>query len=441
MNKMLAVIRREYLQAVRKKMFIIMTFLFPVLMASAFLLPTLLMAKTLSGRRIAIVDGTGRLHDAFVKAAAEKSKPADAKAAAKNRDIPIPTDYVYVDAQAGAEPEAQAQPYLDRLKAGDKNPKTKLDGVLVIPRDALTASEGHMKFYSRSATDFIAQEQLSSISNRSILRDRLVGRGIAAEDVEKLTARVDIDSVQLTKDGSEKKGGTANFILGFILAGLVLIPSFVYGMEIMRGIIQEKSDRVIEVLISSMSPMQLLVGKILGVALVGLTQVGAWILMLSALGAYVVGTASMMGVNVASMLHASTFVFFAIFFLLAYLTYVCVYAVAGAVCNSEKEAQQLIAPISMLMMIPWFLMFPIITAPESALAVGFSLSPVFGPLTMFVRTIVSEPPFWHVALSIAVSIATISVFFWATAKIFRVGILSYGKRPTLPELWRWLKVA
>ncbi|MBV9493564.1 MAG: ABC transporter permease, partial [Acidobacteria bacterium] len=261
MNKMLAVIRREYLQAVRKKMFIIMTFLFPVLMASAFLLPTLLMAKTLSGRRIAIVDGTGRLRDAF-KADSEKPKPAaDAKPAAKSRDIPIPTDFVYVDAQAGGSPETQAQPYLDRLKAGDKNPKTKLDGVLVVPRDALTATEGHMKYYSRSATDFIAQEQLSSISNRSILRDRLIGRGLPAEDIEKLTARVDIDSVQLTKDGGEKKGGTANFILGFILAGLVLIPSFVYGLEIMRGIIQEKTDRVIEVLISSMTPMQLLVGK------------------------------------------------------------------------------------------------------------------------------------------------------------------------------------
>ncbi|MBV9493516.1 MAG: ABC transporter permease, partial [Acidobacteria bacterium] len=253
---------------------------------------------------------------------------------------------------------------------------------------------------------------------------------------------VKVSSVQLTKSGEQKKGGEMNVIFAFVFGALLILPSFIYGVEIMRGIIQEKTDRVIEVLISSMTPMQLLVGKILGVALVGLTQVGAWILMLSILAAYVVGAAGVMGgVNIASMLHASTFVFFVIFFLLAYLTYVCVYAIAGAVCNSEKEAQQLIAPISMLMMIPWFLMFPIITAPESGLAVGFSLSPVFGPLTMFVRTIVSEPPFWHVALSIAVSIVTISVFFWATAKIFRVGILSYGKRPTLPELWRWLKVA
>jgi ABC-2 type transport system permease protein len=92
-------------------------------------------------------------------------------------------------------------------------------------------------------------------------------------------------------------------------------------------------------------------------------------------------------------------------------------------------------------MLPWFMMAAIITNPDSSLAVGFSLAPVFGPLTMFVRTLVADPPMWHVLLSIAVSIVTISVFFWITAKIFRVGILSYGKRPTIPELWRWLKVA
>ena len=132
---------------------------------------------------------------------------------------------------------------------------------------------------------------------------------------------------------------------------------------------------------------------------------------------------------------------FFIFFVLAYLTYVCIYAIGGAVSNSEKEAQQLIAPITMIMMLPWFLLVAIITNPDSPLSVAFSLSPVFGPMTMYVRILVVEPPMWHIALTILISIATIAVFFWATAKIFRVGILSYGKRPTIPELWRWIKVA
>jgi len=101
----------------------------------------------------------------------------------------------------------------------------------------------------------------------------------------------------------------------------------------------------------------------------------------------------------------------------------------------------LIMPITMIMMLPWFLLSIIITNPESNLAVGFSLAPIFGPLTMYVRTLVAEPPMWHIAVCILVSLATIAVLFWITAKIFRVGILSYGKRPTIPELWRWMKVA
>ncbi|HYR28326.1 MAG TPA: ABC transporter permease, partial [Thermoanaerobaculia bacterium] len=145
--------------------------------------------------------------------------------------------------------------------------------------------------------------------------------------------------------------------------------------------------------------------------------------------------------DLLALIRPSTFVYFAIFFLLAYLTYVCVYAIGGSVCNNEREAQQMIMPITMIMMLPWFLMAGIITNPESALSVSFSLMPVFGPMTMYVRTLVADPPLWHVALSILISIATIAVFFWITAKIFRIGILSYGKRPTIPELWRWVKVA
>jgi ABC-2 type transport system permease protein len=158
-------------------------------------------------------------------------------------------------------------------------------------------------------------------------------------------------------------------------------------------------------------------------------------------GTFAATTASMAGENVTQFLRASTFIYFGVFFLLAYLTYVCVYAIGGAVCNSDKEAQQLIAPITMIMMLPWFLLAGLITNPDSSLAVGFSLAPVFGPMTMFIRTLVADPPASQIATTIVVSIATIAVFFWITAKIFRVGILSYGKRPTIPELWRWLKVA
>jgi len=214
----------------------------------------------------------------------------------------------------------------------------------------------------------------------------------------------------------------------------------IYGQEIMRGIVAEKTDRIVEILISSMSPMQLLSGKILGLAAVGLTQIAIWLAMAGIAILYGMGFAPL-GMDAVQLVEARLLPFFFLFYLLGYLTYVCVYAAGGAVSNSEKEAQQLLTPLLLLMMVPWILAMPIIQNPESGLAVTLSLTPLFSPLAMFMRIVVSEPPLWQVGLSVIIAIATIFVMFWITGKIFRLGILSYGKRPTLPELWRWLKVA
>lgn len=433
MNKMFAVFKREYIQAVRKKMFIVMTFLMPALMIGLFMIPSLIMERGLGTKNVVVLDGTGQLKSAFT--VPEKKDEPDVAFGKKGRDIPQQMHIEYVDAK-GKDVEQTAKAYTDRL--GGKN---GFDGVFLVPSDALTSEEATLKYYSRSATDFMTQGRLSSRVNDAVQQHRLSARGIDPSEVEQLMKDLKVDAVQLSKAGEQKKGGVANFFIGFILIALLFVPSFVYGLEIMRGIIQEKTDRVVEVLVSSMSAKQLLVGKILGVAAVGLTQVGVWLLMAGLVGAFGGAVLAVAGENFLQMLRVSTFVYFVIFFILGYLTYVCVYAIGGAVCNSEKEAQQLIMPITMTMMLPWFLMAPIMTNPDSSLAVGFSLAPVFGPLTMYARTLVADPPMWHVLLSILVSIATISVMFWVTAKIFRVGILSYGKRPTIPELWRWLKVA
>jgi len=435
MRKMLAVLKREYLAAVRKKMFIIMTILFPVLISAAMLLPGLIVARGLGEKRVAVLDGTGKLRSAFTRTIApERPDPKQALRGRGRNELPQTIRADYVDGNV------DSKPYLDRLNA-DRNAANRLDAVFVIPQNAIDGADAKMTYYSRSSTDIITQERLASIANRAIQRIRLSARGLDPDAIDALTRSVPVDGVQFSRSGEQKKGGELNLIIAILFAAFLLIPSFIYGLEIMRGIIQEKNDRVVEVLVSSMSPRQLLTGKIFGVALVGLTQVTAWMLMLAAVGTWGAAVASMAGVNISQFLRPMIFVYFFLFFVLAYLTYVCIYAIAGAVCNSEKEAQQLIAPISLLMMLPWFLMFAIVTNPDSGLAVGFSLSPVFAPLTMFVRALVSEPPIAHILIAVAVSIATIFVFFWATAKIFRVGILSYGKRPTIAELWRWLRIA
>lgn len=441
MNKMFAVIKREYLQAVRKKMFMFMTIFFPVLMAALFVLPGLMIAKGLGDKKVAVIDGTGGLRNAFSHHLAPAAPdPKKALSGGNRNELPQSLDVEYADARGQRDLNAAARPFLDRLNA-DKSSGQRLDAILVIPANAFEGNDAKMTFYSRSSTDLFSQERLGSIANRAIQRQRLTARGLDSTAVDTLTREVPVDSVQLSKSGEQKKGGEANFIIGFIFAGLLIIPSFIYGLETMRGIVQEKSERIVEVLVSSMSPRQLLTGKIMGIAAVGMTQVIVWLTIIGLAGTFGAASAMVAGFNVTQFLRPMVFVYFALFFILGYLTFVCIYAIAGAACNTDKEAQQLVAPIQMVMMLPWFVMFAIITNPDSTFAVVLSLMPVYGPITMFVRTLVSEPPVWHVLLSIAISIVTIFGFFYVTAKIFRVGILSYGKRPTIPELWRWLKVA
>ena len=448
MNKMFVVMKREYLQAVRKKVFIIMTLLFPFLMAGLMVLPGLMMAKGMGKKRIAVLDGTGQLQEAFANPnAKEPEKKVDARKEAqkaiegggRQRGLPSQFTIEYVN-QTGKDVEKEAKPYLARLTRDDEA-ADKLEGVFLIPPKALVDQETELSYYSRSATDFMTQERLGRLANRTLQSLRLASNGLKPELVEKLLQDLPVEAVQLSRSGEKKTGGELNFVFAFILGALLMLPSLVYGQETMRGIVQEKTDRVVEVLVSSVTPMELLTGKVLGIAAVGLTQIFVWLTMIGLVGAYGAAVASMADINIAQFVRPSVFAYFFLFFILAYLTYVCVYAIAGAVCNSEKEAQQFIMPIMMLMITPWILMMPIVMNPDAPFAVAFSLAPVFGPITMFVRTTVTEPPMWHLLVSILVSLARIVLFFWVTAKIFRAGILSYGKRPTLPELWKWIKVA
>ena len=444
MSKMFAVLKREYLQTVRKKSFIIMTLIFPFLMAGLMIIPGFIMAKGMGDKRIAVLDGTGKLREAFARPnEREKSDPKQEAEKALSRrggpELPTQIRVEYVDFSAKNFDDA-AKAYFQRLSR-DKDASDKLEGVFAIPAGALTDEKARFTFYSRSATDLMTQERLSRMANKSIQRLRLTERGMQPDAIDQLMRDVPSNGVQLSRTGEQKKGSEFNFIIAFLFGALMVLPTLIYGQDIMRGIVQEKSDRVVEVLVSSMAPIHLLSGKILGLALVGLTQIFVWLSMFGLVGAFGATVAAVADINLSQFIRPMVFVAFFVFYILGYLTYVCVYAIAGAACNTEREAQQFIGPIMIIMLMPWILMMPIIFNPEAPFAVAFSLAPVFGPMTMFVRLMVSEPPLWHVAVTIVVSIATIFGFFWLTAKIFRVGILSYGKRPTIPELWRWVKAA
>lgn len=437
MNKMMAVFKREYLQTVRKKMFIIMTFLLPFLMALLLAVPATLVRRGLKEKTVVVIDGTGKLGDAFGDTQPRSSLPP-ALEKMEQEGSPAKIKTTYVNASDG-DPERAAEPYLRDLRGTGKG--AAIDGVLVVSPSVLTDTDGKVTFYSRSSADIIAQERMGRTLTRALQRLRMEESGVDPAKVDQILSDVDISAVQISKSGEKKGGGEMNLFIGFVFGALLIMPVFLYGVEIMRGIIQEKNDRVVEVLVSSMSPTHLLSGKILGLAAVGLTQTGVWLIMGALAGAYTAVSATMAGFNVMQFLRPEVFIYFLVFFILGYLMMVCVYAIGGAACTSERDAQQLLAPIIMVMMLPWFLMMPILTNPDSTLAVVLSMIPLFAPMAMFARVLVSEPPLWQIFLSILLTLGTIYVFLVAAAKIFRVGVLTYGKRPTIPELWRWMKVA
>ncbi|HWW61381.1 MAG TPA: ABC transporter permease, partial [Thermoanaerobaculia bacterium] len=334
MRKMFAVLKREYLQAVRRKMFVVMTLLFPLLMVGMMVLPSIMAARGISDKRVVVIDGTGRLQTSFQKVNVdEPQKPKDAAREALKRrsgpDVQSKLKVTYVDASASGDIDTLTKSYLLRLSSEDD--AQKIDSVFVIPRDAATNEDALLKLYSPSSADIFTEERLSRVTNRALQQKRLEAKGIDAATLEQLMHDLDVDNIQLSRSGEQKEGGGSTLIIAFVFGALLLLPSFIYGNDIMRGIVQEKSDRVVEVLISSMRPMDLLSGKITGVAAVGLTQIAVWLSMIALAGIYIGTMAWASGFNVSQFTRPSIFIFFVLFYVLAYLTYVCIYAVAGAV--------------------------------------------------------------------------------------------------------------
>jgi len=443
-RKLWAVLKREYRETVRKPSFLVMTILAPFLMSALVIVPALLATKGMGERRVAILDGTGRLGAVAETLGRESSRGASpfARGGRPGREGG-PTGRIvaeYVDLFA-VDPKNAVGPYLARLSK-DGTPKEKLlDGVLLVPADAFVRPVTNLTYFSRSAADLLAQERLGRVVNRALQRERLAARGLGPSEVELLLAPLPVKTVQVTRSGQERTGGEGSFVVAMLFLALLFIPSLVYGQEVMRGVIQEKTDRVVEILVSSMTPMELLSGKILGMAAVGLTQMAVWMAMAGLLLGPGLSQAQAAGLDLSTVLRLSVAVWFVVFFLLSYLVTVGAYAAGGAIVSSEKEAQQVLTPVMIVFMVPWFLAMPILTNPDSTLSVVLSLVPIYTPMTMFLRILVSEPPEWQVALSLVLSVATIAFLLKATAKVFRAGLLATGKRPTIPELWRWLKAA
>jgi ABC-2 type transport system permease protein len=258
--------------------------------------------------------------------------------------------------------------------------------------------------------------------------------------VKALTARTDMRPVRIGEDLSESREGAAekSFILSYILTFTLYMTMIFYGYYVMRGVLEEKSSRIVEVIVANVRPMELMLGKIFGVGAVGLTQYAIWVI--AAMNLAVPGMMGFAAIEGSSaLLSPVLLIFFVVFFVLGYFQFASIYAAVGAAFNTEEEAQQMQTAVSMTMVIPLVMMVPVMANPDSTLAVVLSLVPLFAPVLFFVRMSVQMPPVWQTALCLVLLVGSIFAIARVAAAIYRVGILMYGKRPTVREIVAWMR--
>ena len=272
----------------------------------------------------------------------------------------------------------------------------------------------------------------------SIVGERLTGAGLEPARVRDLTRKPDVKTIRVTAAGLREDQRGSSFLLSFMLVALLYTSLAIWGAAIMNGVIEEKTNRVVEVMASSVAATELFAGKLLGVGAAGLTQFLAWALTLGLLSVYGAAGAVAGGAPLPE-LSLTALAWFVLLFLLGYFMYGTLYASIGAAVNTAQEAQSLAFPVMMPLMTAFVFAPQVISNPESPLSVVLSLIPPLTPLLLFLRINTIMPPAWQLALAVALCLGAIVLLNWAAARIYRVGILMYGKKPTLPEILRWIR--
>ena len=414
------VIQREYLERIRSKAFIIMTLLMPVFMGSTILIPAFLSdMKSGVTRHIVLVASNAEIAEAVQK---ELTTPPAGNAEQKKA---APRYQVEMDSNTS---EAERDKLRRDISDG------KIDGFLWLSDSNLANRK--VVYSAKDVTDFSENIELRNAVHSAVVKRQLGQKGMSEADVESVLEPIDFDSVRIEK-GREGASGVAVFLVSFTMVMLLYVNVLVYGFAVMRSIIEEKTSRIMEVLLSSVTAKQLLAGKIIGVGAVGLTQALIWLAIAGALSILRIGAAHSMLSNVR--IPTVGIIAFAVFFLLGYFLYSTMYAALGAMVNSDQEAQQVQWPAMLPIIFSIVLSTPVLQHPNSALAFWTSMVPFFAPILMFVRIMAETPPLWQIALCIVLMLVTTWGLLGLSSRIYRVGILMYGKRPTLPELRRWLR--
>lgn len=426
MNKLILIIQREYLSRVTKKSFILTTLLVPVGLA---LLPAIIffMARSSDVDRVAVVDETGLFKDKL------------------NNSRLISFQF-------------EDQP-IESLKQNYK--EKKYDGILYIPKLDVENPKG-IRYYSSRSLGFNANFYMQSELAREIEKLRLDKAGMDAKFIESLKSKPSIETIIMSEAGEKSDNKVVALITAFIMGIIIYITLIIYGVMVMNGVVEEKANRIMEVIVSSVKPFEMLMGKILGIAAVGMTQLAGWIIIsvvLAQIALAVFGnqltnvqadTLAQSGVNARdaeamtvfmnnlnSINFTELFVLFVFYFFGGYLFYASLYAAAASGANDPGDVQSLSFPVTIPIIIAFFVMQIAVNDPHGAVAFWGSMIPFTSPIVMLGR-IPFGVPLWQTLLSMTCLIAGFLFTTWLASKIYRVGILMYGKKVTLKELGKWV---
>lgn len=437
MNKILLILGREYLIRVRKRTFLIMTFLSPLLMAAVILVPVFLIIGTESEKIVEVFDE----NKIFIK------------------KLPNEKKLRFMESKAKTINEAKA-----------KLPETKHYAVLYIPKMEIDNPQG-IKLLAEKNVSIEIEERINKKLENAIRDMKLEKSGIDKAMLDKMKTEINLKTEKTT---GEESSSMAAYGVGFFAAFMIYLTIFLYGSQVMRGVWEEKSSRIVEVMISSVRPFQLMMGKILGIGLVGLTQFVLWILLtfaiVSGVSAFLPAekiaqqqmeqsmpagasdeakqeikkrsekAQNAMG-NVfnsfSSIPVVKIIVCFLFYFLFAYLMYSAMFAAVAAAVDNETDMQQFMLPITLPIIIAFVAAQAVLRDPDGAVSFWMSIFPLTSPIIMMIR-LPFDVPTWQLLLSMFLLVLTFLGFTWMAAKIYRVGILMYGKKVTFKEMGKWL---
>jgi ABC-2 type transport system permease protein len=442
MDKLLVVFKREYLERVRSKWFLVGTLLGPVFFAMITVVPILISSKTQPSTDLAnvtIIDATSLGMGERVAAALRQRYPASPPPEVRSVDaasVPREEDRATLSVQSNA-----------------------VRGYLVLDSNTVVGTSA--RYAGRNAGSMGDIEQISSIVRQQVLAQRLQSEGIDAKRVAALTGvRLDVRTEKIGDHGKEKGSGLGTALFGYVIALLLYMMIVLYGQTVLRGVMEEKTTRVAEVVVSSVNTDTLLAGKILGIGLVAVTQVLAWVALSISLAYYGapllerklgagamaagasggMGTAGAMAAALPS-LSMPTLAALLSFFVLGFIFYAALFAAVGAMVSSQEDVQQASMPVMLLLISSVIFMTPIMTNPGSRLARTMSLLPFSAPILMPLRMTLIPVPWYEVAFSLAGVALACLLAIWMSARIYRVGLLMYGKKPNFAELARWVRYA